>query len=111
MQGAGIHRGRLAAGHSGDAVDAGGLKGLGEGHGGDDGGQAARQHEHIMNRTPASPLPSRRHRRAGMTRAVDEVAMAPNAANNPLPEEADSVCGLHPPGHDLGEGRMGGCTR
>jgi hypothetical protein len=37
-------QGGAGAGQAGDAVDAGGLQGFGQGHGGQDGGEPVRQH-------------------------------------------------------------------
>src|SRR5262249_9706724 len=62
-------QGGAIASEAGDAVDARGLKGFGEGHGRQDGGESPGQHrrarprraeqEHIMVRTPAWRSPSR----------------------------------------------------
>jgi hypothetical protein len=63
---AGRDQRRTVAGEAGDAVDAGGLNGLGEGHGRQDGGKSPGQHrrarpwgtkkEDVVGRTPASRL-------------------------------------------------------
>src|SRR5215510_9631075 len=92
-------QGGAVAGEAGDAVDARGLKGFGEGHGRQHGGESPGQprlprprraeHEHMMGRTPAfalvSPIIWKRIPRRDFelsqvwNRPVDQVMTAPPA--------------------------------
>ena len=70
--------GGLAAGHAGDAVDAGGLDGLGQGHIRQDGGEAARQPRRAGSKGPSRSTPCLLGQRlfCACRRACDTVAAA-----------------------------------